>query len=143
MLVSNLAFDVRSSHQKRELAQRIANCSVLTARRKFLLQHRAPHVWVGTDRFGLSLGVGWVNAATRQEAERIVELLNGTEVAGRAICARVDEPEVNEPDSRLLQRWQPRWLASTRAADESEAPPVDAADPAAVSYTHLTLPTKA
>ena len=122
LLVSNLPFEERASRQRRTLIEAIDNCTTLAARRRFF-EHAPPTVWVGRDRFGRSLGVGWISAQTRSEAVQIVALLNGTRMMGREIVARMDEPEpTTELPGGLLPQWRPLWLARTSSG---EAPPVE------------------
>ena len=122
LLVSNLPFDERASRQRRTLIEAIDNCTTLAARRRFF-EHAPPTVWVGRDRFGRSLGVGWISAQTRSEAVQIVALLNGTLMNGRELVTRMDEPEpTTELPGGLLPQWRPLWLARTSSG---EAPPVE------------------
>lgn len=86
-----------------------------------------PVVWVGADKFGRSLGKGWVHATSRNEARELVALLNGTSMEERTLSARLEVPEPEPATGRgLLPQWRPLWLA--RATEDVGAPPPTVAE---------------
>ena len=137
VMLSNLAFDARAARQRRQVLDTIRTSSVPVIQQRFGLSEEASSnstqngttaVWVAADRFGRSLGVGFVSAGSRAEASALVQLLNGTAIDGRVLSAKFDEPESAREDGArgLLPQWRPLWLAGKFAS--TGRPPEGAED---------------
>jgi hypothetical protein len=73
-----------------------------------------PPVWVGADRFGRSKGIGLVFVRSAREAHKVVRLLDGFELNGRAVSARHDD-SFARAQKIGLPRFEPLWLRKLAA----------------------------
>ena len=73
-----------------------------------------PPVWVGADRFGRSKGIGLVFVRSAREAQKVVRLLDGFEINGRAVSARHDD-SFARAQKIGLPRFEPLWLRKLAA----------------------------